>query len=127
MWNDSTDKFIREPFIAEFYHNSRIYWLINTHILFKNGNKEGMNKRRSEVKGLGKVYSEISRNTKSGNQFVIILGDFNLPKHEINMLGLPFQSYNEFNTTISYKKGCYNNNYDHFCLSQDHYQRLKPK
>lgn len=127
LWNDSTDDFIREPFIAEFYHNSKIYWLINIHILFKNQNSDGIKARIREIKKLEKVFTWVNKTTKisGNNSYTIILGDFNLSTKDINQLALPFRSYQDDETTISYKKGRYASNYDHFCLSEDDYYRLK--
>ena len=84
-------------------------------------------KRKEELRELGKVFSEVRRTTQSSNSYTIILGDFNLTTEEINGLGLPFKSYQDDATTISYKNESYVSSFDHFCFAENDFDKLKTK
>ncbi len=131
IFNDSRDDFAREPFIAEFYHNNKVYWLINIHIVHGGDDSPSSKlKRKNEVKALGDVYLDYSTIKKNDISFTIILGDFNLTPEEINMVSLPFKCYQTSKSTVKYdqdNKDGYKSSYDHFCLSEAHFEMLGVK
>jgi len=75
---------------------------------------------------LGRVFFVIKSQNNKNNSFTIILGDFNLSADEINDVSLPFSCYQTSLTTIKKKEDGYYKSYDHFCLTPEHFDILKP-
>ena len=74
VYNDGSDKFIREPFIAHFRAGLFDFTLVTIHVIFG----DSISDRRAEVALLDDVLAHLDENN-AGENDVILLGDFNLP------------------------------------------------
>ncbi|HPO50160.1 MAG TPA: endonuclease/exonuclease/phosphatase family protein [Spirochaetota bacterium] len=78
LWNDESDWFVREPFIADFKAGNFSFTMINIHILYGNNETE----RRVEIQKLDDVIEDILIKNPDEKDLILV-GDFNFSSDDI--------------------------------------------
>lgn len=118
VWNDSGDKFEREPQIVKLRHiqTGEDYTFINWHTVFGTTAQ-----RQAEIAEIAKVYQSV-QNADGSDQDVILLGDHNreaTSNYWANLTNMGVS--NRVNDLTSINSSCaYASRYDHYWLNTSH-------